>query len=48
MSEPAGPKERLWSFPKGMLGRDDSIKGFEVEASDGRAGKGLMGELRPR
>jgi hypothetical protein len=39
MSERQGPKERLWSFPKGMLGPDDSIKGFEVEASDGHVGK---------
>lgn len=29
----------LWSFPAGMLGSDDSIKGFEVEASDGHSGK---------
>jgi len=39
MTEPVRPNERLWSFPKGMLGPDDSIKGFEVEASDGHAGK---------
>jgi hypothetical protein len=30
---------RLWSFPEGMLGPDDSIKDYEVEASDGHAGK---------
>jgi hypothetical protein len=29
----------LWSFPEGMLGPDDSVKGFRVEASDGHAGK---------
>jgi hypothetical protein len=29
----------LWSFPDGMLGPDSSIKGYEVEASDGHAGK---------
>ena len=30
---------RLWSFPDGMIGPDESIKGFRVEASDGHAGK---------
>jgi hypothetical protein len=30
---------RLWSFPDGMLGPDDSIKDYEVEASDGHVGK---------
>ena len=28
-----------WSFPDGMIGPDESIKGFRVEANDGRAGK---------
>ena len=32
-------REQLWSFPEGMLGSDDSIKGFRVEAADGHAGK---------
>ena len=31
--------ERLWSFPEGMVGPDDSVKDFEVEATDGPAGK---------
>lgn len=31
--------DRLWSFPDGALGPDDSVKGFRVEATDGRAGK---------
>lgn len=30
---------RLWSFPDGMIGPDESIKDFRVEANDGRAGK---------
>jgi hypothetical protein len=30
---------RLWSFAKGMLGPDDSIKDYEVEARDGHAGR---------
>ena len=39
MDEGDQARERLWSFPEGMLGADDSIKGFQVEASDGRAGE---------
>jgi len=39
MSESERPNERLWSFQKGILGPDESIKNFEVEASDGHAGK---------
>ena len=31
--------DKLWSFPKGMLGPDDSVRGFRVEANDGHAGK---------
>lgn len=31
--------DRLWSFQGGMLGPDDSVKGFRVEARDGHAGK---------
>ena len=37
--ETDGRNERLWSFPEGMLGPDESIKDFQVEASDGHAGK---------
>jgi len=33
------PSERLWSFAQGMLSSDESIKDFQVEASDGHAGK---------
>jgi hypothetical protein len=39
MSELEQAGDRLWSFPEGMLGRDDSIKGFRVVATDGDAGK---------
>jgi len=28
----------LWTFPQGMIGPDDSVKGFEVETRDGPAG----------
>jgi hypothetical protein len=33
------PRDRLWSFAEGMLGPDDSVKGFRVETRDGPAGK---------
>jgi hypothetical protein len=39
MGERQQESDRLWSFPEGMLGSDDSIKGFRVEATDGDAGK---------
>jgi len=39
MSESEFEHDRLWSFPEGALGHDDSIKGFGVEATDGHAGK---------
>ena len=29
---------RLWSFPDGLVGPDESVKGFRVEASDGAEG----------
>jgi len=32
-------RAQLWSFPDGTLGPDDSVKGFQVEATDGHAGK---------
>ena len=39
MAEREQESERLWSFPAGMLGPDDSVKGFRVDATDGHAGK---------
>lgn len=39
MSQGEENATRLWSFPEGMIGHDESIKGFRVEASDGQAGK---------
>jgi hypothetical protein len=39
MGEPEQASGRLWSFPEGMLASDESIKDFQVEASDGHAGK---------
>jgi hypothetical protein len=31
--------DQLWSFPEGMLGCDESVKGFRVEATDAHAGR---------
>jgi hypothetical protein len=39
MDEREKESRGLWSFPEGMLGPEDSVKGFRVEASDGHAGK---------
>jgi hypothetical protein len=39
MDEREKESRGLWSCSVGMLGPDDSIKGFRVEASDGHAGK---------
>ncbi|HEY7018273.1 MAG TPA: hypothetical protein VH297_07360 [Gaiellaceae bacterium] len=46
MSSPE-KRERLWSFRDGMVGSDDSVKGFEVEASDGHAGKVAWASYAP-
>lgn len=36
----AGDERRsLWSFPSGLIGPHDSVKGYAVEATDGAAGK---------
>ena len=39
MDEQEQRRHALWSFSDGMLGPDDSVKGFRVEATDGHAGK---------
>jgi hypothetical protein len=39
MSQGEEKARRLWSFTEGMIGHDESIKGFRVVASDGQAGK---------
>ena len=39
MAERGRVSDQLWSFPKGTVGPDDSVKGFRVEASDGPAGR---------
>jgi hypothetical protein len=38
MGELERETNRLWTFPEGMVGHDDSLKGFRVEAVDGDAG----------
>lgn len=39
MAEREQQSDRLWLFPAGLLGPDESVKGFRVEATDGHAGK---------
>ena len=39
MSEHEPQRQGLWSFPEGVLGPNDSVKGFRVETLDGPAGK---------
>jgi hypothetical protein len=39
MNEHEPLRQGLWSFPEGVLGPDDSVKGFRVETLDGPAGK---------
>ena len=39
MGEQEQRREQLWSFREGTLSADDSVKNFQVEASDGHAGK---------
>jgi hypothetical protein len=39
MDEREKESRGLWSFTEGMLGPDDSVKDFRVEASDGHAGR---------
>ena len=36
MSEPE--KRTGWSFPAGSVGHDESVKGYDLEATDGRIG----------
>ncbi len=43
MGERNGP----WSFPDGMLGPDDSVKGFRVETSDGHESKVAWASYAP-
>jgi hypothetical protein len=42
-----GAPEQLWSFADGLIGPDDSIKGFGVEATDGHAGKVSWASYKP-
>lgn len=37
----------LWTFPDGMVGHSDSIKGYRVDGSDGTAGKVEWADYAP-
>lgn len=36
-----------WSFPPGSIGHDDSVKGYEVDATDGVAGSVSWASYEP-
>jgi len=36
-----------WSFPPGSIGADDSVKGYEVDATDGVAGSVSWASYKP-
>jgi hypothetical protein len=38
-TEPSADARSAWSFPPGSIGHDDSVKGYDVDATDGNAGK---------
>jgi hypothetical protein len=37
----------LWSFPEGSVGHSESVKGYEVEASDGPVGTVSWADYKP-
>ena len=42
------PGERTtWTFPEGSVGHDDSVKGYEVEATDGPVGTCSWASYKP-
>jgi hypothetical protein len=45
MSETA--KRDLWSFPEGAVGHSDSVKGYEVVATDGPVGTVSWADYKP-
>jgi hypothetical protein len=47
MSRQEDQNDALWSFTGGMLGPDDSVKGFHVEATDGPSGKVAWASYAP-
>jgi len=46
VSEPAAGRAG-WSFPKGSVGHDESIKGYDVLASDGHVGTVSWADYKP-
>jgi hypothetical protein len=47
MGEIERETNRLWTFPEGMVGHHDSLKGFRVEAVDGDAGNVAWASYAP-
>ena len=45
MSEPE--LRTSWDFPEGSVGHSDSVKGYEVEATDGPVGKVSWADYKP-
>jgi hypothetical protein len=45
MTEPG--ERTTWSFPKGAIGHDDSVKDYEVEATDGPVGTCSWASYKP-
>jgi hypothetical protein len=42
------PGERTtWSFPEGSVGHDESVKGYEIEATDGPVGTCSWASYKP-
>lgn len=37
----------LWTFPEGMVGHSDSVKGYRVDGSDGPVGKVAWADYAP-
>ena len=37
-----------WSFPEGSVGHDESVKGYDVEATDGKVGHCSWASYAPR
>ena len=39
--------DELWTFPAGLVGHDDSVKGYHVEAEDGPVGVVDWADYKP-
>ena len=47
MTETGERDPARWSFPEGSVGHSDSVKGYEVEGSDGHVGKVSWADYKP-